>query len=105
MTRRRNRDAGQEAQARIYISIAPCAENFLAGVEIDVAFPAPAKSRNGCERSSSSALRRSILRVRVLSPVSVTSAPGIIPLATSPPRPPFSLLVSSNAYTRPRIRK
>ena len=39
MTRRRNRDAGQEAQARIYISIAPCAEKLLPiGVENDVAF-------------------------------------------------------------------
>ena len=39
VTRRRNRDAGQEAQARIYISIAPCAEKFLPNcVENDVAF-------------------------------------------------------------------
>ena len=39
MTRRRNRDVGQEAQARIYIFIAPCAEKFLPNcVENDVAF-------------------------------------------------------------------
>ena len=62
VTRRRNRDAGQEAQARIYISIAPCAEKLLPiGVENDVAFLRTLRMASSallprpCEDSSSSA--------------------------------------------------
>ena len=87
VTRRRNRDAEQEAQARIYISVAPCAEKFLPfGVEIDVAsFLRTLPSTNGIERSSASALRRSILHDHMLLPLSPILSPYMPP---SPPRSP-----------------